>query len=61
LDNAAEPVKHVLADCGFSSSNNVTSEPAYSLTGFEQQFSKLSLDQQQQVLAKIKKIMLEIR
>jgi hypothetical protein len=61
LDNAAEPVKHVLADCGLGSSPNVTGEPAYSLTEFEQEFAKLSLEQQQQVLAKIKKIMLEIR
>jgi len=61
LDNAAEPIRHVLADCGLSVSDNVTSEPAYSLTGFEQEFSKLSLEQQQQVLEKIKKIMMEIR
>jgi hypothetical protein len=61
LNNAAEPIKHVLADCGLSSSSNVTSGPAYSLTEFEQEFSKLTLEQQQQVLAKIKKIMMEIR
>lgn len=61
LDNAAEPIKHVLADCSLSLSDNVTGEPAYSLTEFEQEFSKLSLEQQQQVLAKIKKIMMEIR
>jgi len=61
LDNSAEPIKHVFADCGLSSSNNATSEPAYSLTDFEQEFSKLSLEQQQQVLAKVKKIMMEIR
>jgi len=61
LDTAAEPIKHVFADCGLSSSSNATSEPAYSLTDFEQEFSKLSLEQQQQVLAKVKKIMMEIR
>jgi hypothetical protein len=61
LDNAAEPIRHVLADCGLSLSDNVTSEPAYSLTGFEQEFSQLTLEQQQQVLTKIKKIMMEIR
>jgi hypothetical protein len=61
LDNAAEPIKHVLADCGLSTSGNVTSEPAYNLSEFAQEFSKLSLEQQQQVLVKIKKIMLEIR
>ncbi len=61
LDNAAEPIKHVLADCGFSSSDSATGEPAYSLIEFEQEFNKLSLEQQQQALAKIKKIMLEIQ
>jgi len=61
LDNAAEPIKHVLADCGLGASNNVTSEPTYNLAEFEQEFSQLSLDQQRQVLAKLKKIMLEVR
>ena len=61
LDNAAGPIKHVLADCGFSSSDNVTDEPAYSLAEFEQEFSKLSLEQKQQVLTKVEKIMKEIQ
>ena len=61
LDNAAEPIKHVIADCGLSLSDKVISEPAYNLTKFEQEFSKLSLEQQQQVLAKIEKIMMEIQ
>jgi hypothetical protein len=61
LENAAEPIKHVLADCGFSSSDNLTSQSVYSLAEFEQDFNKLSLEQQQQVLAKIKKIMTEIQ
>lgn len=61
LDNAAEPIKHVLADCGLGSSDQITNEPAYSLTEFEQEFSKLTAEQKQQVLAKIKKIMLEVR
>ena len=61
LDTAAEPIKHIFADCGLSSSSNLTNEPAYSLAEFEQEFSKLSLEQQQQVLAKIKKIVMEIR
>jgi hypothetical protein len=61
LDNAAEPIKHVLADCGFSLSDNVTGEPAYSLAEFEQEFSKLSLEQKQQVLTKVEKIMKEIQ
>ena len=61
LDNAAEPIKHVLADCGFSLSDNVTGEAAYSLAEFEQEFSKLSLEQKQQVLTKVEKIMKEIQ
>jgi hypothetical protein len=61
LDNAAEPIKHVLADCGFSLSDNVTGEQTYSLAEFEQEFSKLSLAQKQQVLTKVEKIMKEIR
>ena len=61
LDNAAEPIKHVLADCGLSVSDNAAGEPAYSLAGFEQEFSKLTVEQQQQLLAKIKKIMLEVQ
>jgi len=60
-DNAAEPIKHVLADCGLSASGNAAGEPAYSLTEFEQEFSKLTVEQQQQVLAKLKIIMMEIR
>jgi len=61
LDNTAGPIKHVLADCGFSSSDNVTGEAAYSLADFEQEFSKLSLEQKQQVLTKVEKIMKEIQ
>ena len=61
LDNAAEPIKHVLADCGLSSSDNLTNQSVYSLAEFEQDFNKLSLEQQQQVLAKIKKIVAEIQ
>ena len=61
LDNSAEPIKHVFADCSLNPSANATSEPVYSLTEFEQEFGKLGVDQQQQVLAKIKKIMVEIR
>ena len=29
LDNAAEPIKHVLADSGLGSSDQITNEPAY--------------------------------
>lgn len=60
LENAAEPVKHVLADCGLAVADSVASEPAYSLAEFEQEFSKLSPEQQQQVLGRIKKLMVEM-
>ncbi|MFA6051372.1 MAG: hypothetical protein WC762_02150 [Methylobacter sp.] len=60
LENAAEPVKHVLADCGLTVADNVAGEPAYSLSEFEQAFNKLSPEQQQQVLDKIKKMMMEM-
>lgn len=61
LDNAVEPIKHVLADCGLSASDNLTSQSVYSLAEFEQDFNKLSSEQQQQVLEKINKIMTEIQ
>lgn len=58
LDSAAEPIKHVFADCGIGIS---ASEPVYSLAEFEKEFSQLSSEQQQQVLLKIKQILREIR
>jgi hypothetical protein len=57
LDNAAEPIKHVFADCGLGLS---ASESVYSLTQFEKEFGQLSPEQQQQVLLKIKQILMEI-
>jgi hypothetical protein len=61
LANASTPIKQVFADCGIELSDNTASGTAYSLANFEQTFNKLSTDQQQQVLNKIQKIMLEIR
>ena len=55
LENAAEPVKQVVTDCGVAFSG----DPAYSLTEFEQELGKLPSEQQQQVLSKIKRIILE--
>lgn len=60
LENAAEPVKHVLADCGLAVADNVASEPAYSLSEFERELNKLSPEQQQQVLGRVKKMMMEM-
>ncbi len=57
LENAAEPIKHVVSDCGLNSSVEVPKEQTYSLAEFEREFGKLSPDRQQQVLVKIKQIM----
>jgi len=59
LENAAEPIKHVVADCGLSLSDNGAGGSAYSLSAFEQDFAKLPSEQQQQVLSKIQKIITE--
>ncbi len=56
LENAAEPVKHVLADCGLNHSGTTAAESGYSLSEFEQDFGKLPPERQQQVLGNIKKI-----
>ncbi|MGZ5576736.1 MAG: hypothetical protein ACXWEV_07635 [Methylobacter sp.] len=58
LESASEPVKHVVSDCGLSVSDNTAGE-SYSLAEFEQEFAKLPLEQQQQVLKQIKKIITE--
>jgi hypothetical protein len=60
LENAAEPINQVFADCGLAVEANIASEPAYSLSEFEQEFNKLSPDKQQQVLDRIKKMMMEM-
>lgn len=61
LENAAEPIKRVAADCGLNLSGNITSAPGYSIDQFEQDFGKLAPDQQRQVLDKIKPILDAIR
>lgn len=58
LDNAAEPIKQVIADCGLALPTQAVGDAAYSLIEFEQEFKQLPSDQQQQVLGKIKQIML---
>jgi len=59
LENAAEPVKHVITDCGLSVTDSAIGESPYSLAEFEQDFAKLPLEQKQQVLSKIKEIIQE--
>ena len=61
LDNADEAIKHVFADCGLNPSNMATEDSAYSLIEFEQELSKLTEKQEQELFAKVKKIMLEMR
>ena len=62
LENAAEPIKKVFSDCGISASDSNTREqPAYTLADFEQDFNKLTQEQQQQVLDRIKTIIMELQ
>lgn len=61
LDNAVEPIKKVFADCGLSFSDKNNNKPNYSLSDFEQDFGKLSLEQQQELLSNIKKLMPTIK
>jgi hypothetical protein len=58
LKDASEPVQQVLADCGIVK-DKTTTQQAYSLAEFERDFAKLSLEQQRQVLDKIKNIMVD--
>ncbi|MDP3876209.1 MAG: hypothetical protein Q8Q50_04440 [Methylobacter sp.] len=57
LDGAADSIKQVVSDCGLGAADNPAAEPAYSLAEFEQELNKLSPEQQQHVLSKIKHIM----
>jgi hypothetical protein len=61
LDNAVEPIKKVFADCGLSFSDKNNNKPNSSLSDFEQDFGKLSLEQQKEVLNDIKKVMPTIK
>jgi hypothetical protein len=61
LDNAVEPIKKVFADCGLSFSDKNNNKPNYSLSDFEQDFGKLSLEQQKEVLNDIKKVIPTIK
>lgn len=59
LANDSEPIKRVVSDCGLSLSDSSAKEPSYSLSQFEQEFGKLPPEQQQQVLNKIKQVIIE--
>ncbi len=58
LDGAADPVKHVLANCGLAADSAATPTP-YGLAEFEQALAKLPVEQQQRILMQIKKLMPE--
>ncbi|MGR9015067.1 MAG: hypothetical protein ACU83U_15635 [Gammaproteobacteria bacterium] len=59
LENGAEPIRHVVSDCGLNLSDNAIDEPVYTLSEFQQDFDKLPSELQQQVLNKIKIIIME--
>ncbi len=59
LENAAAPITQVLTDCGLSLIDKAPEASTYSLSLFEKQFTTLSSEQQQQVLNKLQKIILD--
>jgi len=59
MDGGAEPLTRVLADCGINSSGNTSIDAQYGLEDFEKDYAKLSVEQQRQVLDKIKRIIKE--
>jgi hypothetical protein len=60
LNGFSDPIKQVLSDCGVAQ-NNTASQQSYSLAEFEQDFAKLSPEQQTKALDEIKKIMTGLR
>jgi hypothetical protein len=57
LNDAAQPIRQVLADCGVVLPDKAEELPTYGLDDFERDFKKLSPEQQRQVLDKIKEIL----
>jgi hypothetical protein len=60
LTDAAVAIQPVKADCGNNPAEAI-SQPAYSLTDFEQDFAKLAPEQQTKVLSEIQKIISGLR
>ncbi|MDO9160848.1 MAG: hypothetical protein Q8N35_11395 [Methylococcaceae bacterium] len=60
LDDAAKSLTQVLTDCGIAASANSIVEKPYSLEAFQQDFAKLNEEQQQQLLDKIRKLLIEM-
>jgi hypothetical protein len=60
LTGSSEPIQQVLSDCGIAQ-NKTASLQTYTLSEFEQDFAKLSPEQQTKALDEIKKIMSSLR
>ena len=61
LSGAEVPIKRVLSDCGISELKQQMTADDYSKAQFEEDFGKLTLELQQQVLQKLKVIMQELK
>lgn len=61
LNDAAEPIKQVLSDCGVSVSEPTDDLANYTLTEFQQDFSKLTAEQQLLLLKSLKAMLQEIK
>jgi hypothetical protein len=60
LNDALNPLTKVLSDCGIAAPDKSAAEQIYRLSDFEQDFGKLTPAQQQQLLGKIKKMIMEM-
>jgi hypothetical protein len=61
LNDAEQPIRQVLADCGVEPPSQEEVRPSYDLADFERDFKQLSSERQRQALDKIRKIMEEAR
>ncbi len=61
LENAVTAINHVISDCDLNKKTTSTSDTAYNLNDFEKAFKQLSVTQQQQILAKLKQLILDTR
>jgi hypothetical protein len=61
LNGAEGPIKKVLSDCGISELSSQKAADDYSKAQFEEDFGKLTVEKQQQVLQRLKVIMQELK
>ena len=59
LDNARSAIDQVMADCNSDKKMVSNSENNYNLNDFENAFKKLSANQQQQILTKLKQLVID--